>query len=243
MLTCKGLVQVGSDGSATKLPDFTALSSQLAKATPSSTSLSAYTPANTAAQSCPTVDASWSASSNLPPIANPDTCSCMLSSLSCIAKSGLTGNRTAEIFDYICGADKNACNGINANATTGTYGAYSMCNAYEKLSFVINAYYNDNKKAASACDFNGDAKTVSASSGSNCSSVLSAAGTAGTGSVTAVPTGSGSGSGTGSGSSSSQSTTKSAAGATTIPRFDMGLLQLGVYIVTATLVGAGMVLL
>lgn len=169
----------------------------------------------------------------------------MLGSLSCIAKTGLSGNRTAEIFDYICGADKNACIGINANATTGTYGAYSMCNAYQKLSFAINAYYNDNKKAASACDFNGDAKTVSASSGSNCSSVLSAAGTAGTGSVTAVPTGSGGsgGSGTGSGSSSSQSTTKSAAGATTVPRFDMGLLQLGVYIVTAILVGAGTVLL
>lgn len=239
------MVQVGSDGSATKLPDFTALSKQLAKATPRSTALTAYTPANTAAQSCPKVDSSWSASSKLPPIANPDTCTCMLSSLSCVAKTGLSGNRTAEIFDYICGADKNACIGINANATTGTYGAYSMCNAYQKLSFAINAYYNNNKKAASACDFNGDAKTVSASSASNCSSVLSAAGTAGTGSVTAVPTGSGgsSGSGTGSGSSSSQSTTQSAAGATTIPRFDVGLLQLGVYIVTATLVGAGMVLL
>jgi hypothetical protein len=166
----------------------------------------------------------------------------MLSSLSCIANTDLSGNTTASIFNYICGADKSACAGITANATTGVYGAYSMCDDYEKLSFAMNAYYMDNKKAASACEFNGDAKTVSPSPASSCSSVLSAAGSAGTGSVTAVPTAAGSGSSTGSGGSS-QSTTKSAAGAMTVPRFDMGLLQLGVYIVTATMVGAGMILL
>jgi hypothetical protein len=235
-----------SNGQASKLPDYTALSSQLAQATPSSTSLSAYSPANTAAQACPTVDANWGASTNLPPIANPDTCTCMIGSLACVAKTGLSGNRTADIFNYICGADKSACVGINANATTGSYGAYSMCNAYQKLSFAMNAYYNNNKKAASACDFNGDAKVVSASPASSCSSVLSAAGSAGTGTVTALPTGagSGSGSGTGTGSSSAQSSSKSgAAGATTVPRFDMGLLQLGVYVVTAAMVGAGMIIL
>jgi hypothetical protein len=166
----------------------------------------------------------------------------MVSSLSCIAKTGLTGNQTAEVFQYICAQDNAACNGITANATTGTYGAYSMCNAYQQLSFAMNAYYNDHKKDAGsgACDFNGLAKTQSPSPASSCSSVLSAAGSAGTGTVTAVPTGGGSGTG----SSSSQSTSKSgAAGALTIPRFDMVLLQLGFYVIAAAMAGAGIVLL
>jgi 1,3-beta-glucanosyltransferase GAS1 len=118
-----------------------------------------------------------------------------------------------------------------------------MCNSYQQLSFAMNAYVLDNKQAS--CDFSGNATTQTASTASACSSVLSAAGTAGTGSVTAVPTGAGgSGAGTGTGSSSAQSSSKSsAAGAMNVPQFDMGLLQLSVYVVAAVMAGAGMVLL
>jgi len=165
----------------------------------------------------------------------------MLSSLSCVAKTDISGDAQEALFNYICGTDNNACTGILANATTGVYGEYSMCDSYQQLSFVMNAYYIDNNKAASACDFSGNATTQAASTASSCSSVLSAAGTAGTGSVTAVPTGSGSGSSTGSGSS--QSSSKSAAGGMTIPQFDIGSLQLGIYVVAAMMTGAGMVLL
>lgn len=228
-----------SNGAATKLPDFTALSGQLAKATPSSTDASAYTVVNTAAQACPTVGADWLASSNLPPIANADTCNCMLASLSCVAKPGIDGSAIEELFNYICSSDFNACSGIARNATTGIYGAYSMCTSYQQLSFAMNAYFMDNKKASSACDFSGNATTQAASTASSCSSILSAAGTAGTGSVTVVPTGAGSTTG----SSSAQSSSKSSAAAMAIPQFDMGLLQLGVYVVAAALAGAGMVLL
>ena len=171
----------------------------------------------------------------------------MLSSLSCVAKTDISGDAQEALFNYICGTDNNACTGILANATTGVYGEYSMCDSYQQLSFVMNAYYIDNNKAASACDFSGNATTQAASTASSCSSVLSAAGTAGTGSVTAVPTGSGSGSSTGSGSGtgsgSSQSSSKSAAGGMTIPQFDIGSLQLGIYVVAAMMTGAGMVLL
>jgi hypothetical protein len=167
----------------------------------------------------------------------------MVNSLSCVAKTGISGAAIADLFNYICGNDNNACIGINSNATTGTYGAYSMCDAYQQLSFAMNSYYNDNKKAATACDFNGNATTQAASTASSCSSVISAAGSAGTGSVTAVPTGAGSGSGSSTGSGSSQSSSKSAAGGMTIPQFDIGLLHLGVYVVAAMMTGAGMVLL
>jgi 1,3-beta-glucanosyltransferase GAS1 len=236
-----GLVTVSGD-TVSKLPDFTALSKQLAKATPSSTASSAYKVTNTAAQACPATGTAWAASSNLPPIANSDLCSCMVSSLSCVANKGLSGNETASLFSTVCGLDNSACNGIASNGTTGVYGAYSMCDAYSQLSFAMDQYYSTQGKASTACDFNGNAKTQSGSSSSSCKALLNQAGTAGTGTVTTAPTGTGSSSGTSS-SSSSTTTKKSAAGAVIVPRFDMGLLQLSAYLVVAGAAGAGMILL
>lgn len=234
-----GLVSLTGD-TASKLPDFTALSKQLAKATPTSTASANYVVSNTVAQACPATGADWAASSNLPPIANADLCSCMVASLSCIPNSGLSGNKTAELFSTVCGLDNSACNGINGNATTGSYGAYSMCDPYSKLAFAFDQYYQSQSKASTACDFGGNAKTQSGSVSSSCKSILNEAGTAGTGTVTSIPTGTGS-----SASSSASSTTskKSAAGAVVVPRFDMGLLQLGGYILAAGMAGVGMVLL
>lgn len=235
-----GLVSL-SGNTVSKLPDYTVLQSQLAKATPSSTSSDAYQVTNTVAQSCPTVGKDWSAASALPPIANADLCSCMVSSLSCVANNGLTGNETASLFSTVCGLDENACNGITANATTGTYGAYSMCTSYQKLSFAFDQYYQTQSKASTACSFGGNAKVQSGSTSDSCKSLLSQAGSAGTGTVTTAPTGTGSSSS--SGGSSASTTTKSAAGAVTIPRFDMGLLQMGIYIFVAGMAGVGMIML
>jgi hypothetical protein len=166
----------------------------------------------------------------------------MVSSLSCVANSGLSGNQTATLFSTVCGLDNSACNGITANATTGVYGAYSMCSASQQLSFAFNQYYTNQKSASTACDFGGNAKIQSGSTSSSCKSMLSQAGSAGTGTVTSVPTGTGSSSDT-SASSSASSTKKSAAGSVVIPRFDTGLLHLGAYVLVAGMAGAGMILL
>jgi len=233
-----GLVSI--DGStASKLPDYSALSSQLATASPSSTASSAYKVTNTAARSCPTVGSDWAASSNLPPAANAQLCSCMVASLSCVASSDLTGNDTATLFSYICGNDNSACDGVASNGTTGVYGAYSMCDSSSQLSFVMNQYYLNQNKASTACDFNGQAKTQSGSTSSSCSALLNQAGTAGTGTVTSAPTATGASSS----SSGSSSATKGAAANLVIPRFETGILQLGIYVVVAAMAGAGMLIL
>ncbi|KAK0101517.1 1,3-beta-glucanosyltransferase gas1 [Cadophora gregata] len=234
-----GLVSV-SGSTVSKLPDFAALSSQLARITPSNTPLANYVVTNTAAQSCPTVGTDWAASDALPPIANADLCNCMVSSLSCVANTGLSGNKTAELFSTVCGLDETSCNGITANATTGIYGAYSMCTGYQKLSFAFDQYYQSQKKASTACAFGGNAKVQTGSTSTKCKGLISQAGSAGTGTVTTAPTGTGS---TGSSSGSWSTTTKSAAGATIIPRFNIGFLQMGIYIFVAGMAGAGMVLL
>jgi len=233
-----GLVSV-SGNTVSKLADFTALSKQLAKATPSSTASSAYTVTNTQAQACPTTGADWAASSNLPPIANAELCECMVKSLSCVANSGISGNSSADLFDYVCGLDNAACKGIGKNATTGVYGAYSMCSSSQQLSFVFDQYYKSQGKASTACDFSGNAKIQTGATSSSCSSLLSQAGTAGTGTVTSAPTATGGSSS----KSSGASTSKSAAGAVIVPRLDTGLLQLGAYLLVAGMAGAGMILL
>jgi hypothetical protein len=241
ILIATGLVTIDGN-SVSKLADFTHLSSQLAKATPSSTAYSDYTVTNTAAQSCPTVNSDWAASSNLPPIASSELCSCMVKSLSCVADSDLSSSTISEQFSYVCGLDSSLCDGINGNATTGEYGAYTVCTSSQQLSFAYNQYYLSQSKASTACDFSGNAKTQSASTAGTCSSLLSEAGTAGTGTVTSNPTGSAGSTGTGS-SSSSTSTKTGAAGALVVPRFDVGILQLGAYVVAAGMAGVGMILL
>ena len=214
------------------------LKTQLAKATPTGVSSAAYVVSNTAAQACPTTGSDWSASSNLPPIANSDVCTCMVKSMGCIAKTGLTGNQTADLFDTVCGLDKTACAGITADAESGVYGAYSMCDAYSKLSFAFGQYYINQKQASTACAFGGNAKTQTASQNGNCKALVAQAGAGGTGTVTSIPSGTGTSS-----SGSTTSTSKGAASGLTIPRLDKGALGVGAYVLLSGLTGVAMILL
>ena len=221
---------------ASKLPDFTYLSSQIAKITPSGVNSASYTPTNTQAQSCPTTGTAWLAASALPPTPNAELCGCMVQTLNCVAKPGINDTSIGDLFGTVCGLQQGICDGIAANSTTGTYGVYGMCNATEQLSWAFNSYFQKQNSNPSACDFNGAATTQAAASPSgNCQSLMSQAGSAGTGTVTSAPTGAGGG--------SSTATKKAAAGAVTVPRFEFGMLQLGAYVVGAVLTGAGMILL
>ncbi len=236
---CTGLVSVEGD-TVSKLPDYTALSSQIAKATPTGVSSGSYNPTNTQSPACPAVDRSWNASAVLPPTPNADVCGCVVRNLTCVARSGLSDTKIAELFSTVCGLDRRACAGISVDAASGRYGAMSPCNSTEQLSWAFNAYYNNASPAnrASACDFDGSAQLQTPAPVSNqCRPLLSQVGAAGTGSVTAAP------SATGGGGASASGTRASAAGAITVPSVDFGLLQLGAYILGATLTGAGMILL
>jgi 1,3-beta-glucanosyltransferase GAS1 len=214
------------------------LKSQLAKATPSYTSMEAYQVTNTAAAACPPTGTAWRASEKLPPVVNPDLCECMVKSLSCVASTSLSGEDIGELFGIVCGLDDKACAGTAVNPSTGVYGAYSMCTGSQQLSFVVDQYYKNQNNAADACDFGGKAKTQTpASAEGNCETLVEAAGSAGTGTVTAGP------SGTGSSSSSSGSSSGNAAAGTVVPQFNAGLLHISLYVLVAGITGAGMIML
>ena len=222
-----------------KLPDFSALSSQIAKITPSGINSASYTPTNTVPQSCPAVGSTWAAKATpLPPTVNAELCSCMMSSLSCVVSPSVNETNYNDLFGLVCGMPGTPCAGIQHNATTGTYGAYGMCNATEQLGFALNQYAKSQTNIAQACDFGGSATTqvaVATSPSGSCKTLMAEAGTAGTGTVTSQPTGTA--------VSSSKASHSGAAGAVTVPSLNIGILQLGVYVFGAVVTGAGMILL
>ena len=180
----------------------------------------------------------------------------MEKALTCNVAKSVDDKDIADLFGTVCGLSKNACAGIQADASKGIYGAYGMCNGREQLGWALNAYYSEqlsgSNGGASACDFSGSATLQSAVTPTGqCSSLIKQAGGQGTGTVTAVPTGGSSGSGgsgasgsSGSGSSGSGSASGSpgAAGSVSAPSLNMGF-QLGAYIVVAMVSGVAMILL
>ena len=238
-------MEVGDDNKATKLPDYTALSSQLASATPSGVQASRYKPSNSP-RSCPNIDNTWKASVQLPPSPNQRLCDCMFANLTCVAKAGISSEDIQTNFDFICNPKLgNYCGGVDTDAEKGVYGAYSMCNATQRLSFAFNAYYEDqtasNPENNNPCNFKGVGVQQQSSSQSGCEALVSQAGPAGTGVVTSAPTPTPVSGGGGGAPASSSST--GAASPLSIPTFDFGLLRLAGYVSAAAMVGAGMVML
>lgn len=235
-----GLVTIGANKQATTLADFNAYSSQIAKVTPTGVRSADYTPTNSA-RACPTLGSSWEAVPELPPSPSPEICSCMVQNLTCVANSGLDATALKTNFDFICD-DRNGdnCEGINADAKTGKYGAYSMCDPTDRLSWAFNTYFfdqtNNNPDNNDPCNFDGDAKTQSPSSPSSCRAAVSQAGVDVNGVITSAPSGT-------SGATSGTSTRTGAATSVTIPHFNFGMLQLTAYLVVAAAAGAGMILL
>ncbi|RMZ74968.1 hypothetical protein DV737_g5553, partial [Chaetothyriales sp. CBS 132003] len=182
-----GLVTV-SGTSVSTLADFKYLSSEIATVSPSGVNSADYTPTNTAAASCPSVDSDWQASSSLPPTPNSELCECMYNSLTCVPYDVTSSDDIADLFSIVCGLGDDVCAGIAANGTSGDYGAYGMCNSQQQLGWVLNVYYDQQSasgNAASACDFSGSATTQSATSATGtCATLISEAGSDGLGTVT-----------------------------------------------------------
>ena len=172
--------------------------------------------------------------------------------LVCVPSSQVNDDNIGALFSLVCGLSKSACDGIAANSTTGDYGAYGMCNPMQQIGWALNAYYEEASQsgnAASACDFSGSATSQAAVSPTGqCASLISQAGSGGTGTLTAGPsaTGGSSGGSSSSSSGSGSSSTGSSAGVpgqSTFASLNFGYLQVALYMVCAVVTGAGMVVL
>jgi hypothetical protein len=242
-----GLVSVDGN-TVSKREDFSYYSSQIATVSPSGVNMNSYSASKTAA-ACPTESGSWNAkSSPLPPTPNKQLCACMYNSLTCAPNADLDAESVGELFGTVCGlGDGSQCDGIAANASTGDYGAYSMCNATEKLGWIMDAYYQaqDSTNQASACDFDGSAATKSGAAPSGvCADLMKEAGDAGTGVVTTQPTATGAGAAA-NGGKGEKGSASSSEGAAAIfgPSYTSGSWQAASLLALGLLSGFGMVLL
>lgn len=224
-----------SGGKAVKQDDFDGLAKAHAEASPKGVQMSEYAD-NAQNPQCPPVSSSWRAHSALPPVPDESLCSCMTKSRRCGKASSLQPEGYGEIFGFICGAKPSICAGIRGNATAGIYGAYSMCSDADKLEYVLDAYYQDQDSAMSACDFGGNATTKTpAQTESTCSDKLRAASSINQQVATATaPVG---------GAAAATSDSFAAPLARAGSLLSMGDYAIGAYMVVAVLVGAGMVAL
>ncbi|KAL3427450.1 glycolipid anchored surface protein [Phlyctema vagabunda] len=228
-----GLVSVDGDSVST-LSDYNAWATEIASVTVTGVNSASYTPTNTVQQDCPAVATNWLVSeSGLPPTPNQAVCDCMVSSLTCKAKAGISSEDIGTLFAQVCGYnDGKPCAGVTTNTSTGVYGEYSMCNSTQQLSYAFNEYYLE-QGSSDACDFDGNAESVSAAAtAASCSSVLSQASATGTGSSS------------GGAAASASSTKSSAADALYTPRaVTVGGHILGLYAMGSVMLGAAMILL
>lgn len=222
-----GLVKVSKNGDAVKQKDFNKLKERVLKADPKRIDMDDYK-SDLKPAGCPALSSTWRANSDLPPTPNTASCKCMVKTRECVPAKGLKEKDYGSIFGFICGEKPELCAGINGNATTGVYGAYSMCSDADKLAFVLDAYYQDQDKSSDSCDFKGDATTQKAASDSSCDKDLAAASSANAVAATATAV-SGGGS-----SSDSEEDDES---------FGVPSAAVGIYMALAGAVGAGMILL
>ncbi|KAF1982275.1 carbohydrate-binding module family 43 protein, partial [Aulographum hederae CBS 113979] len=139
-----GLVDIENDV-AVPNPTFTALASVMS---------SLQTPAlqdplgpqpTAPPRACPTVDATWQASTNLPPTPDTALCDCAMDSFACVGTPDPNGDKYFAAKSLVCEPDTGMCptffSGVGVNGSSGVYGPYSTCNSTVKLSYAFNMMY------------------------------------------------------------------------------------------------------
>jgi len=74
----------------------------------------------------------------------------------------------------VCGLSSSACSAISGNGSTGVYGDLSFCGAQQGLDIALDSYYEEQGRAASACNFGGIATLTSGSQPTGTAAVASA---------------------------------------------------------------------
>ncbi|QBM90402.1 X8 domain-containing protein [Metschnikowia aff. pulcherrima] len=192
-----GLVSV--DGlSVSTLADYSYYLQEMNSISPNLVKSSAVGASSTQTLACPLAALTWKASLKLPPTPEKSVCDCVYSSLKCVISDDVDTSDYGDLYGTVCGEID--CSAVSANGTSGTYGLVSFCSDKEKLSYLLNAYYEDQDENSSACDFDGSASLKSSASvASSCSAAVSSV------SANAIATGSSGSSASGSSGSSGSS--------------------------------------
>jgi hypothetical protein len=105
----------------------------------------------------------------------------MMTSLPCVADESLNDTVATSILETLCGTSSQNCPALHGDGSTGTYGAYSMCNVTARLSWALNVKYKDN---SIGCNNDPFAVVQTGEDLYECNGVLDQAGAFGTGTIT-----------------------------------------------------------
>jgi hypothetical protein len=151
---------VSVSGSVNLTAQYTSISKVFATVSPSATQSASYTPTNSGPKSCPTGDKAWSKYPNhklhrklydadlaaglktLAPVPDAELCQCMYSSLACTVPEGWKPDSWS--WSNVTAQNWTAYVGLQVNGTNATYGAYSVCQEFQRVSWSINQLYMDN---------------------------------------------------------------------------------------------------
>lgn len=234
-----GVVEIKGD-KAEKMKNFEALKKAHAKVDPEGVDEDDYNP-DLKRETCPDVGEVWKSHSNLPPTPDAELCKCAVAASTCAVSEDVKAKDFGKMFGFVCENDKEACSAINGNATTGVYGAYSMCDDRSKLTILLGMYA-ENAEGDDACDFDGKAETKSANAQGSCDDKLAKASDHNKEAATATVALENA-EATGSGSGSDDEEDFGVMSAPIARLFSVGDMAVGLYMVVAMGVGATMVVL
>ncbi|KAF8172913.1 glycoside hydrolase family 72 protein [Mycena galopus ATCC 62051] len=158
-----GMATLSADNTTvTTDQDFTNLAAQYSAVSFVNSPAQAAAPAATYS-ACPTEGASIEASATLPPTPNDSGCACVAEKLGCSFVQPANGDFTVlvgtlvgEVCGLLPGVGGN-CSDLAANGTTGVFGVMAMCDPVTRLSYAFSQYYELTARAATSCDFSGNA--------------------------------------------------------------------------------------
>lgn len=119
---------------------YTGLSSAMAALTTNTINRAQYTPPPSKTTSCPTVQGDWTAAGpTLPPKPNNRVCDCMRSTLECVADQKTIDDlnefdgdtRLFDLMNFICGSNRDKCNGTGIWTEQGAYGAFKQVSSHK----------------------------------------------------------------------------------------------------------------
>ncbi|KAF7289228.1 1,3-beta-glucanosyltransferase [Mycena indigotica] len=158
-----GMATLSSDNkTVTTNADFDNLVSQYGKLTSlPTTPAKSSVPASTFG-TCPAENNALEASTTIPPTPNTDACTCLHNKLPCLFKPATSdfnvvlGTLTGVVCSLL-GQVGGSCADIGTNGTTGVYGTVASCDPATRLSYAFSQYYELTARAATSCDFAGNA--------------------------------------------------------------------------------------
>jgi 1,3-beta-glucanosyltransferase GAS1 len=202
-----GLVDIVGGINVTVRPNYLALSSQLAQAHPSPTTMLQYQQTNTAPSVCyamkwettrtnsangaATID-QGELSTELPQQPNRRMCFCMMDTLQCVSTT--SDSQDWGLWQSLGCASSEAgslCNGVRFDTANGIHGPYAGCNASQVRSWLLHQMFILNGSDTTKCSSAGgyiQTPIPSVSRQADCKTYLRQVGPDATGRVTFTPT-------------------------------------------------------